>query len=739
MFPYSHYREQNTSDISPYYQSPSNTGAQVQYQTQYGITPQVVYTAPVYNVTNVTVNINNGYQDNMHPYSYVPNGVYGSSSQTSGSNTEYNQQYGTVSQYQNAIVPQKQTSRVYVHPFSSYYGTVTNYTSLSQTKEELWTPITVCDEGYWICRAGKVANNQRRIIGNYRGVYHTVYLPVNGVPTFFSIHKLVLIHLIENDDPNKTEGDHIDRNKHNNNDYNLRFVTHGENNYNVIKKSSGGRVIIQRICNITGDVKDEGKISYYMKMGYSYDCIRYSYSINRLFEGYIWKKKVINMYDKLGMKMLQRYCDLKGIDISTIKDIVFTQIPGYSRYWIIRAGDIWSTLIGDWIRPSISPSGYWIVALIPDGSSYSRSQRLHKLVNATYHGAMPPQEGMVCNHKDGNKLNPHEENVEWATLSENSVHAVDNGLTASIKICQFRMDRSFVQLFMTKERAKVECRRLKGDLNESNVTGNHIWINRDVCIANNNGTYSLPPDLDIYGCYNTSLKRPIEIISKEDFLIYTGYKTPNPTGDIGISPKVCMFDTDGIYKRTFANPTEAAAWANVSGSSLGINLTGRGKTCAGWVFVRQCECIKEADGSYRIPPDRIPPKNRVCMFDRAGVLQFIFPSTTEAANWVGSDDTKIITGHMNKKKITCGDGKHIFEREDKCERDPNGICILPPDRMPKGRIFMFEENRSLKETFYTLADAAEWLGLKRKSTGGVRNSINTGKIYRGYFFQRESS
>lgn len=52
---------------------------------------------------------------------------------------------------------------------------------------------------------------------------------------------------------------------------------------------------------------------------------------------------------------------------------------------------------------------------------------LHRLVAKTWH----PQEnyeGLVVNHKDGNKLNNHIDNLEWCTQKVNVEHAVNNNL-----------------------------------------------------------------------------------------------------------------------------------------------------------------------------------------------------------------------------------------------------------------------------------------------------------------------
>jgi hypothetical protein len=43
-----------------------------------------------------------------------------------------------------------------------------------------------------------------------------------------------------------------------------------------------------------------------------------------------------------------------------------------------------------------------------------------------------PKNKPLVNHKDGNKKNPHGDNLEWATHSENSQHAWDNGLNKHV-------------------------------------------------------------------------------------------------------------------------------------------------------------------------------------------------------------------------------------------------------------------------------------------------------------------
>lgn len=51
---------------------------------------------------------------------------------------------------------------------------------------------------------------------------------------------------------------------------------------------------------------------------------------------------------------------------------------------------------------------------------------VHRLVCLTYHPN--PLNLPQVNHKDGNKLNNHKDNLEWSTRSDNQLHAIRTGL-----------------------------------------------------------------------------------------------------------------------------------------------------------------------------------------------------------------------------------------------------------------------------------------------------------------------
>ena len=67
---------------------------------------------------------------------------------------------------------------------------------------------------------------------------------------------------------------------------------------------------------------------------------------------------------------------------------------------------------------------YWRVSLWKNGKKWKPG--VHQVVAMAFIGEAP--EGATVNHKDGNKLNNHFLNLEYATRSENQIHAYDTGL-----------------------------------------------------------------------------------------------------------------------------------------------------------------------------------------------------------------------------------------------------------------------------------------------------------------------
>lgn len=94
----------------------------------------------------------------------------------------------------------------------------------------------------------------------------------------------------------------------------------------------------------------------------------------------------------------------------------------------------------------LNHQGYYQVC-VSLGSRYDKKVfKLHRAVAETF---IPNTENkLTINHIDGNKLNNNVKNLEWATYSENTKHAIDNGLITPLKGTQKSQSK------LTKEQVK---------------------------------------------------------------------------------------------------------------------------------------------------------------------------------------------------------------------------------------------------------------------------------------------
>lgn len=113
-------------------------------------------------------------------------------------------------------------------------------------------------------------------------------------------------------------------------------------------------------------------------------------------------------------------------------------IKGFERYLISSEdGSIYSNAKGKTmykLKAFEKPDGYLAVSLWDDNSRGKKVRKtllVHRLVGLTF---LPnPENKPTINHKDGNKKNNCVYNLEWATLSEQQVHAFSNDLNYARK------------------------------------------------------------------------------------------------------------------------------------------------------------------------------------------------------------------------------------------------------------------------------------------------------------------
>jgi hypothetical protein len=102
-------------------------------------------------------------------------------------------------------------------------------------------------------------------------------------------------------------------------------------------------------------------------------------------------------------------------------EIRWASIPGFPGYEASSAGQIRNIATGNVLTPCLSSKGYLKTNLQLDGMP--KHILVHRVVMAAFHGTSELQ----VNHKNGVKHDNRLENLEYATQSENVVHAFRQG------------------------------------------------------------------------------------------------------------------------------------------------------------------------------------------------------------------------------------------------------------------------------------------------------------------------
>ena len=118
-----------------------------------------------------------------------------------------------------------------------------------------------------------------------------------------------------------------------------------------------------------------------------------------------------------------------------MSSLEYKYIDGYNnKYYITKEGKVYisnyrNTGVDKEMKPRII-SGYYALGLEnPESTPDNRIQKIHKIHRLLAEYFIPNPDNKPCvNHKDGNKLNNNLDNLEWATVSENTKHSYANKL-----------------------------------------------------------------------------------------------------------------------------------------------------------------------------------------------------------------------------------------------------------------------------------------------------------------------
>ena len=104
---------------------------------------------------------------------------------------------------------------------------------------------------------------------------------------------------------------------------------------------------------------------------------------------------------------------------------LWTEVRDFPNYMISNHGRVYSVKSNVTLRSRPSGWGY-LQVMLSDGHNHQTTKSIHIMVAESFVPGWA--EGLEPNHKDGNKENNHESNLEWATKRQNNVHALDSGL-----------------------------------------------------------------------------------------------------------------------------------------------------------------------------------------------------------------------------------------------------------------------------------------------------------------------
>lgn len=108
---------------------------------------------------------------------------------------------------------------------------------------------------------------------------------------------------------------------------------------------------------------------------------------------------------------------------------MYKSIPGFNKYAIDENGNIINkSNPNKLMKLSNDKDGYKKLSIVND-DGVERTVRAHRLVASVF---IPnPENKPVVNHKNGIKYDNRVENLEWATIAENTQHSYDNGFQVS--------------------------------------------------------------------------------------------------------------------------------------------------------------------------------------------------------------------------------------------------------------------------------------------------------------------
>lgn len=128
-----------------------------------------------------------------------------------------------------------------------------------------------------------------------------------------------------------------------------------------------------------------------------------------------------------------------------------------SHYEISSTGQVFSTLSSRTnfqryeLKQRTDKDGYKDVSLVYNNKGNRQPFRIHRLVALKY---IPnPNNLTIINHKDLNKANNHQDNLEWSTIALNTQHGYDNCCYNNVQKIKITLENGKTYIFPSQSHA----------------------------------------------------------------------------------------------------------------------------------------------------------------------------------------------------------------------------------------------------------------------------------------------
>ena len=293
------------------------------------------------------------------------------------------------------------------------------------------------DGSITVTKEGKIFNNKtKREIGKsiQREYYELIWRFNNKKLRSIKIHRLVyLIH--KGGIPDDYVINHIDGNKHNNNIDNLEAITITQNKIHAYETG----LIDKNKFRLTGTKHSKNLLTnkqvleireLYNSNLYTISDINKIYSVSwHVIENIIKNKTYTEIYE-----------DITIPEINIPKTKLENVYKDHEKYMlemvyngILRCtedGNIYRFDTQNWIGTYIN-KGYLQLQIKNKNIKKTYIMPVHRLIQLVFNGYIP--EEYVVNHKDGDKLNNHKDNLEAISVPDNNKHAIKNNLVNFVK------------------------------------------------------------------------------------------------------------------------------------------------------------------------------------------------------------------------------------------------------------------------------------------------------------------